>query len=178
MLRNYFIFKGQEFVVPPIRWFHTDKVEVIDGITYHYISRRVPLGVQLAIYMLLLITMILGFYVFNTYYNCNNDVDYKLATPKEVYYYPDLNLLDIDITNSGSNYYPINVQVQSQDGVVLCDFKGIRPGHSIGSVPITGDINGTCDGKVIYYLPYVGYQEYPVLIVDRSLNNKDINTEF
>lgn len=167
----------------PFNNFEIDKQEIDGNITYISVSKRLPNYVHFIIVIILLVPIIFINSTSNKLHYYQKKVHY-MRVPTEMYYESKTNSLDLDVTNDISNFETISIKLVDPNGDTVLNLTGIKPGESIGTIPI-GDYkfeslparckllyDSTCDGFRFDTI----YKD--ILVVDRSVTDKELNNDF
>lgn len=177
-----YVYKGINYDTAPIRYYYIDSVIFSNGVKYFTIRKKIPVYIHLFIIIILLTPLIKVNY---EYYSKESIQVRKhtLRIPDEMYYDFDTKILDIDITNDGSNFEIISFSIQDSGGKSILDLNGINPGESIGSIPVNYEFKQLpiiC--KIVYKTSYKGSVFKNIVkdvsIVDRAVADNDINRDF
>lgn len=181
-LTTVYVYKGRNYDSIPIKNYHAHTVDFKNGVKYVGIRSKIPMYIHLIIVGLLLIPL-----VKLNYDRLSKESiqvgKHTLRIPSEMYYDLNTKILDIDITNDGSNFETISFIIQDQDGDNIVELNGINPGESIGSIPVNYDFKKLpLKCKIIYKSSYQGNifkdVKMDVLVVDRVVADKDLNLDF
>lgn len=176
-------YKNNYFNEPPIKYYHIDSEEIVDNIKYVTIRRKIPIFGHL-IFMLILLSPIMYINYANRH-NLNNQIrTHTIRIPSEMYYDDRAMTLDVDITNDESNFETVSIVLENSKGKSILELNGIKPGESVGAIPINENSFSKLPEQctVIYKAQRDGYKfnyvKRDVLVVDRSVADKDTNCDF
>lgn len=181
-LTTMYIFKGEKYEDPPINSYHVDSIEVVGDMKYIGIRRKLPIY----IHVIILCTLLLPLIILNYNSLTKDSVQVRkhtLRVPSEMYYDASTKVLDIDITNDGSNFETVSFSIEDSSGNTIVKLNGINPGESIGSIPVEYNFKKLpLKCKIIYRTTYEGsiFKDIvmDVLVVDRVVADKDVNRDF
>lgn len=177
-----YVYKGRRYDSPPIKLYHIDSIEFIEGAKYTYIRRKLPIYVHIIILCVLILP--LAKLNYDSMHKESVQVrKHTLRVPSEMYYDSSTKILDIDITNDGSNFETVSFTIQDSNGSIIVKLNGINPGESIGSIPVQYKFSKLpLKCKIVYKTTYQGSVfkdiERDVLVVDRIVADKDTNRDF
>lgn len=180
--KNIYLYKGSSYEYPPIKTYCIDKRVVKGSTTYLTLRRVIPMWVHIFIIMLLISPHV--FIITKIITTESVQVrQHTMRIPSEMYYDYETKILDLDITNDSSNFEVVNITLLSSNNEQILELKGINPGDAIGSIPtefIFDSLPMSC--KIIYQTKYDDHifndTIKDVLIVDRSVADKDVNRDF
>lgn len=178
-----YLYKGKGYEVPPIKSYYIDMKEIKDDITYITIRRKIPSFIHGIIMGALLAPLLVSIYYVSISSNNIQIRNHTIRVPSEMYYDNRTGTLDIDISNDSSNFETISILIKDNEGNNIIELNGINPGESVGTLPVEIDNDKLPMRSTIVYKSNHGFYEFKsiklnVLIVDRSIADKDINRDF
>lgn len=182
-MQTLYVHKERISEDPPFKNYTIEKKEIKGNIEYITIRRVVPLFVHILFALILVTPMVFINYKAYTDGSVQKRV-HTIRVPSTMYWDNRTNTIDVDVINDSSNLETISIELRDKNGKLILQFNGIKPGESIGSVPISEykvtDI--PISGRLIYKSSYNEFVyneiEIDVLIVDRRVAEKEQNNDF